>query len=82
MTKEKDRDNMVEVLTTFNAGELAVLKSVLDGENIPYLAQGEEFSIAEGGGTLPVRLLVPREHAGRARKLIAQMIDKRTQPPV
>ena len=49
MTKEKDRDNMVEVLTTFNAGELAVLKSVLDGENIPYLAQGEEFSIAEGG---------------------------------
>ncbi len=71
---------MVEVLTSSNPGELAVVKSLLDGESIPYLAQGEEFSITRGGGALPVRVLVPEECAHRAKEIIQELIDNRTQP--
>ena len=72
---------MINVLTSFKPGELAMAKSILDGEDIPYLADGEEFSIAQGGGTLPVRLLVPQEDATRAKELINEMTENRTQPP-
>jgi len=83
MNEENRREEdlvMVEILTTFDPGELAVAKSILDGENIPYLAQGEEFSIVRGGGTLSVRMLVPEEAAERAKELIKELIENRTQP--
>jgi len=69
-------DAFTEVFTTLNGSELALLKSVFDSEDIPYHAQGEEFSVIRGGGALPVRILVPREHAERARDLVRQMMSE------
>lgn len=61
-----------ELVATSNPAEIALIKSLLDGEGIPYLAQGENFHavrmLAE-----PVRFLVPEQHLEDARPLIAEL---------
>lgn len=60
-----------EVLSTNNLGEIALAKSLLDGK-IRYVVQGENFITF--GAPIPVRLLVPREHAAQAREILAEML--------
>lgn len=61
-----------ELVATSNPAEIALIKSLLDGEGIPYLAQGENFHavrmLAE-----PVRFLVPEQHLEDARPLVAEL---------
>jgi hypothetical protein len=66
------------VYTTANQGDLALLKSLLDSESIPYHTQNEEFSLVKAGGAFPVRVLVPRSSYETARDLIQYLINKRS----
>jgi hypothetical protein len=61
-----------ELVATSNPAEVALIKSLLDGEGIPYLAHGDNFHsvrmLVE-----PVRFLVPEEEMGRARPLVEDL---------
>ncbi|HEY3306605.1 MAG TPA: DUF2007 domain-containing protein [Candidatus Binatia bacterium] len=63
--------DLEEVLSTNNHGEIALVKSLLEAENIPYVAQGENFTMR---APIPVRFLVPREHLVRAREVLEDLL--------
>jgi hypothetical protein len=60
------------VLTAGPVSDVALVQSVLDGEGIPYVVQGEHHSAMEG--IAPVRFLVPRDAAARAREALKEFI--------
>lgn len=63
---------MIEVFSTYNPGEIAVIKSVLDAEGIPYYFQGENVNVLIAAGTRP-RLLVDKEDAERVRDILQEL---------
>lgn len=60
--------DFVTVLTTRDHAELAVAKSLLDGEGIPFFARNEEVENMLASG--PVEVQVPPEHEEVARGLL------------
>ena len=64
--------DLESVLTTTNHGEMALVESLLDAEDIPYLAQGEAFTLR---APVPVRFLVRKEDAARAREVLAELLE-------
>ena len=63
---------MVEVFSTYNPGDIAVIKSVLDGEDIPYVFAGENVSLLLAAGSY-ARLLVPEDQAARVRDILQEL---------
>ena len=75
-----DPKDLITVLETADVNFLAVVKSLLDGSEIPYLVQGEEalslLPVGRLGGPfarrgLAAAVMVPSEHAEAARSLLA-----------
>ena len=64
--------DLEEVLSTNNVGEIAFIKSLLEAEDIPYVAQGERFNAIRA--PIPVRFLIPKEHAERAREVLEDFL--------
>lgn len=62
---------LVEVLNIADAGQIPLIKSILEAEEIPYLAQGENFNL---GRNIPVRFLVPREFLEEAKDILADFL--------
>lgn len=58
-----------ELVATFSLGDIALIKSLLDAEGIPFLAHGENFHLMRPW-VEPVRFLVPEGDIERARPLI------------
>ncbi|MDP2854166.1 MAG: DUF2007 domain-containing protein [Smithellaceae bacterium] len=63
---------MVEVFSTYNQGDIAFIKSVLDGEDIHYYFQGESTLMMVAAGSY-ARLLVQDDQAGRVRDILEEM---------
>lgn len=63
--------DLVEVLSMADAGQVPLIKSILEGEEIPYLAQGENFSL---GRNMAIRFLVPRDYLDEAREVLADFL--------
>lgn len=63
---------LVEVLSTADPGLIALVKSVLEAEDIPYLAHGEHFSRMHA--TIPVRFLVAKEDVEVAREVLKDLL--------
>ena len=63
---------MVEIFSTYNPGDIAVIKSVLDGEAIHYFFQGENTNLMVGGGAY-ARLLVQADQVERVRDILQEM---------
>jgi len=61
--------SLKELVSTSNIADIALIKSLLDAEGIPYIAQGENFH-AVRPLIEPVRFLIPEEDVDRARPLI------------
>lgn len=61
-----------EVLTTFNPAEIALIKSLLDSENIIYYFHGEHF-LQLYALAMPAKLLVRKDHAETARELLKDL---------
>ena len=62
---------LVEVLSIADAGQIPLIKSILEAEEIPYLAQGENFNLARN---IPVRFLVPREYLEEAKDVLSEFL--------
>lgn len=63
---------MAEVFSTYNPGDVAVIKSILDGEGIHYYFQGENTNLMVGGG-LDARLLVQADQVERVRDILQEL---------
>ena len=63
--------DLVEVLSSADPGEISLVKSILEAEEIPYLAQGENFATARN---LPVRFLVPRDYLEDAQEVLTDFL--------
>lgn len=65
-------DDFIEyelILETHNAGDQAFIKSILDSEGITYFFQGE-YVAPYLFHALPMRLLVRKEDAAKAREIL------------
>ena len=69
--------DLVEIFSTYNQGDIAVIKSVLDGEEIHYYFQGESSNMMIAAGSY-ARLLVRADEADRAREILREFgfLDK------
>ena len=63
---------LVEVFSTYNPGEIAVFKSILDGEGIRYFFQGENINLLIAAGSRP-RLLVDEQDVDRVRDILREL---------
>jgi hypothetical protein len=64
---------MQEIVRTNDLVTLGFLQSLLENANIPFLVADSHISALEGMiGAFPRRLMVPREHAAQARRLIGE----------
>ena len=63
---------MVEIFSTYNQGDIAFIKSVLDGEEITYYFQGENSNLMVGGGAY-ARLLVQTDDVERAKEILQDL---------
>jgi hypothetical protein len=61
--------DMVEVYSTYNHGDIAFIKSLLDAEGIHYYFQGENSMMMIAAGSY-ARLLVQADQADRAREIL------------
>ena len=72
---------LVRILTTGNAGLIAVAKSLLEGEEIDYFVRGDGLQDLFGLGRMtgfnfamgPAEFWVREEDAGRARELLEDL---------
>ncbi|MEN6623698.1 MAG: DUF2007 domain-containing protein [Smithella sp.] len=69
---EVSHEKMVEVFSTYNPGDIAFIKSVLDGEGIHYYFQGESTIMMVGAGAY-ARLLVQKDQAEHVRSILNEM---------
>jgi len=63
---------MVEVFSTYNPGDIAVIKSILDAEDIHYYFQGENTNLMVGGGSY-ARLLVQADQVERVKDILQEL---------
>ncbi len=61
-----------KILTLFNVGDIAVIRSVFDSEKIEYVFDGENFNLVDPM-VQPARLFVKASQAQRAKELLKQM---------
>jgi hypothetical protein len=62
---------LVEIFSTYNQGDIAFIKSVLDGEDIHYFFSGESTLMMIAAGAY-ARLLVKADEADRAREILQE----------
>ncbi len=62
---------MIEVYSTYNPGDIAFIKSVLDSEDIHYYFQGENSNMLVAAGAY-ARLLVQDDQAQRVREILQE----------
>ena len=67
---------LVKLRESHDEGELAIIKSLLEANNIPYFVQNEHFGSLYPGNALGFNtrvLMVEESEAARAQTLLSQM---------
>ena len=71
---------MVKLIEPHDEGELALIKSLLEGNDIPYFVQNEHFGSLYPGLALPFNarvVMVDESDMGRAGTLLGELIAER-----
>jgi hypothetical protein len=71
-TEEKKPLTYEELLSTFNQGDIALIKSILDDGHIDYYFTGEMFNVMDPL-IQPAVLHVKTSHLARAREMLGGM---------
>lgn len=66
---EQEPENYLEVMSTYNVADLAVIKSLLEAEKIVYYLHGENFH-AMTPWVQPVKIFVRADHIETAKELL------------
>jgi len=72
VSADESGDEFLQVFSTYSQGEIAFIKSVLDGEDITYFFQGESSTMLIAAGAY-ARLLVKADEADRAREILQEL---------
>ncbi len=72
LTEPKECDEFEEIFFTSNAGEMAVIKSILESEGITYYFKGE-FSSHAHPFPQPARLMVLRDEVDEAKEVLESL---------
>ena len=67
--EEGKRIEFVEIASTYNQGDIAVIRSILEGSGIKYFLQDEFFNIARPF-LEPVKVMVEKSCAEDAKELL------------
>jgi hypothetical protein len=59
--------DLQEIMTSLNPGEIEMVKSLLDANNISCVIDGQNFV---GFGNMPARILVPKAEVTKANNLL------------
>ena len=70
--KETKPPEFEKILTIFNVGDIALIKSVLDAGRIEYIFDGENFNLVDPM-IQPARLFVKASQAEMAKELLKDM---------
>ncbi len=62
-----------EILRTYNPADIALIKSLLDAENITYYFNNEHFTYAYPW-VEPARLMVKKDEAEEAREILKELM--------
>jgi hypothetical protein len=68
---EPDLVEFEEILSTYNPGDIAVIKSLLESEDITYYFKGDHLTLRPMGDA--ARLMVKRQEAETARELLSDL---------
>ena len=60
----------VNLLSTYNQADIALIKSIFDGEDITYFFQGENFAYLL---VQPTKLMVSKDDVDRAKELMMEL---------
>lgn len=66
--------DFVPVLETKNPGDIAIIRSLLDSENIQYFIDGENFSNVHAY-SLPMKVRVHTSQLEEARNILSDFIN-------
>jgi hypothetical protein len=72
LTQEAEYIEYVEILSTVNPADIAVMKSILESEGITFYFQGEHF-MHMSPCVLPARLMGEEANAEKARDLLQDL---------
>ena len=61
------------VMTSFNQGEIAIAKSLLESNNIQCFVQGESFN-SLFRTSIPVSIKVPEEYSNQAKEVLKELL--------
>lgn len=70
--KQSEFTEYVELLITYNPADVAMIKSLLDAENITYYFNAEQFMYVRPLAE-PARLMVKKDEADNAREILKDL---------
>ena len=76
MNKNQSEYEFVKVYSTPKQGEIAIIKSILDGQNIPYYIKGENFGTLYGpaDGLSSMDIMIRGDYYEDAKELLKDFI--------
>ena len=77
MNKGQSEYKFIKVFSTPKPGEIALIKSILDGQNIPYYIKGENFNALYGAadGLSAMDIMVRQDYSQDAKELLSEFIN-------
>jgi len=83
MEAQQPEDSVVKVYATPRQDEIALIKSILDAEDIPYFIKGEHFGTMYGPAHFlsSMEVLVPRDRLEDAEELLRDLIRSGRDKP-
>jgi hypothetical protein len=69
---DHEGEGMVRVLATYNAGDIAIIESILEGTDIQYFIHGKNFNQLESV-VVPAYLYVARHQVNAAKELLGSV---------